>query len=59
MINIMKQSNKVQAYVNEYVADTEDDIKDLPITDAPGSVCIVIATSNVYMLDNQKTWNQL
>lgn len=56
MISIMKQNDNISAYVKEFVADSEDDIKDLP-TDKrvvyPGSVCIVVSTATVYMLNNQ------
>ena len=62
MINVIKQNEHVSVYVTEFVADTEDDIKDLP-TDPkevyPGSTCIVVATSNVYMLNNNKEWIKL
>lgn len=56
MINVMKQSNGTQAYLNEYVADAEEDIKDLPTNIHPGSVCIVAETANVYILNNKKEW---
>jgi len=60
MFKITKQAEHTVAYVTEFVADTEDDVKNLPTTNvAPGSVCIVTATSNVYMLNNQNTWVQL
>lgn len=59
MINIRQQNDNIQTYVNEYVADTEADIKDLPTNIYPGSVCIVIETSNVYMLNSEKKWKKL
>lgn len=60
MINIIKQNDNVSAYITEFVADTEDDIKDLPTKDIfPGSICIVVATSNVYMLNNNYEWKML
>lgn len=56
MIRITKQNDNVSAYVTEFVADTEADVKDLP-TDIkevyPGSTCIVVATADVYILNNQ------
>ena len=62
MINIIKKNDNISAYVTEFVADTEDDIKDLP-TDIskvfPGSTCIVVATSDVYMLNNNQEWVKL
>lgn len=60
MVNIMKQNNAVQANINEYVADTPDDIKDLPTKKIqPGSICIVVSTSQVYMLNGEKEWVEL
>ena len=59
MYNIISQNGDIQGYLTEYVADTESDIKDLPINITPGSVCIVIETSNVYILGNDKIWKLL
>lgn len=59
MFNIVKQSDHATAYVTEFVADTEADVANLPTTVAPGSTCIVIDTSNVYMLNNKKEWKQI
>jgi len=42
-----------------YIADTASDISDLPITDAPGSTCFVIADSSVYMLNTQRRWIEI
>ncbi len=56
MFNIMKQNDRVSTYVTEYVADKESDIADLPTNVYPGSVCIVVESSNVYMLNNDKEW---
>lgn len=59
MINIRQQNDKIGVYVNEYVADTEADVQNLPTDVYPGSACIVIETSNVYMLNNNKEWKLL
>lgn len=59
MINIMKQSNNTSAYVIEYVADEEADVAKLPTNVAPGSICLVVATSQVFMLNNKKEWIEL
>lgn len=57
---IYKQNTRVDPYVVEIVVDEESDVEDLPTTKVtPGSVCIVTATSNVYMLNNQKEWIQI
>ena len=62
MINVIKQNDNVSTYITEFVADTEDDIKDLPTDPSevyPGSTCIVVATASVYMLNNKKEWIKL
>lgn len=44
-----------------FVADSASDISSLPTDDsvAIGSDCLVIATSDVYILDSTKTWSKL
>ena len=44
-----------------FVADSASDISSLPTDDsvAIGSDCLVIATSDVYILDSTKTWVKL
>lgn len=59
MYKIMKQNDQTMTYVLEYVADRESDIKDLPTDVDAGSVCIVIETAEVYMLNNEKKWIKL
>lgn len=59
MFTITKQNNNISTYVTEFVADTEEDIEKLPTNVYPGSVCIVAATGNVYILNNQKEWVKL
>jgi hypothetical protein len=56
MFNIMKQGDHFTAYITEFAADSEADVANLPTTVAPGSSCIVIETSNVYMLNNNREW---
>ena len=46
----------------DFYADAAADVADLPKMDdgiAPGSTCLVIATSDVYMLDSTDTWKVL
>jgi len=59
MYNIMQQNDHIGVYVTQFVADSEEDIAELPTSVQPGSTCIVVATSNVYMLNNQKVWSKL
>ena len=62
MINIIKKNDNISAYITEFVADTEADVQNLP-TDLnkvyPGSTCIVVATSEVYMLNSSGAWVKL
>lgn len=59
MVSIIKQNNETQYALTEYIADTESDVANLPITCLPGSTCIVIETSEVYMMNSQKQWKKL
>lgn len=59
MYSIIRENDRAKYSITDYVADTEADIADLPTTANPGSTCIVIETSNVYMLNNQKQWKQI
>lgn len=52
----IKQGAKEAPHVVEYVADTEADVANLPTHVAAGSTCIVIEGTQVYMLNNEKTW---
>ena len=56
MYRLYKQNDDTQAYVTEFVADTHNDVKDLPTSVYPGSVCIVAASTNVYILNASKQW---
>lgn len=56
MYRLYKQNDDTQAYVTEFVADTDNDVKDLPTSVYPGSVCIVAASTNVYILNASKQW---
>lgn len=42
--------------ITSYVADSASDVENLPTSVAPGSTCIVVATSDVYMLNTQGAW---
>lgn len=59
MYNIIKQNDNISAYVTEFVADSADDIQDLPQNVYPESTCIVTETSDVYMLNNKREWVKL
>lgn len=60
MINIISQGDKTMPHVGEFVADTESDVSKISTSSiSPGSTCIVIETSNVYMLNSSKEWKLL
>lgn len=47
-------------YVTEFVVNTKKDIEEINIeTISPGSTCIVINDSSVYMLNTDKEWKLL
>ena len=56
MYSQMMSGEKITPYLVRLVADTEDEIAALPTHYAPGSTCEVIATSNIYKLNNQGQW---
>lgn len=59
--NITAQGDHKTAYLKEFVVDTVADIDTLPTfpKTAIGSNCLVIATSDVYMLGNDNEWHKL
>lgn len=59
MYRLYKQNDDISAYVCEFVADSAEDIKNLPKTAYPGSTCLVTSTSDVYILNAQKQWVKL
>lgn len=60
MYSYVKQTDKTTTYVSEFIADTTGDIDNIPVENiAPGSTCIVIDSSEVYMLNTKKEWIKL
>lgn len=59
MIKVMKENGKEQYRLTEFVADDSSDIPNLPTNCLTGSSCIVIETSEVYMLNSKGEWKQL
>lgn len=59
MYSKTKSGSKEAPYVVELVADTQDDIEKLPTHYAPGSTCVVIEGSRVFMLNNEHEWKEL
>lgn len=54
---LRKVGNSTNIAVNQYEADTELDIKDINVQEAPmGSRCYVIESGNTYILNGSKEW---
>lgn len=58
-IALTSNRNNTSYGVNSYVADDETDIKDLPVDVQPGSACIVVNPTSVYMLNTKQEWVKL
>lgn len=56
MLNLYAQNGDIQYNIREYVLDNVEDIASLPEHAAMGSTAIIIATSEVYMLNSKKEW---
>lgn len=60
MFYLTKQGEHETPYVASYVADSEEDLELINTSAiAPGSTCIIIADTSVYMLDTTHTWRKL
>lgn len=56
---IYKNGDNTQSAVVEIVVDTVADVEELETKYSPGSTCIVLENSSVYMLGADKTWHEL
>ena len=59
MIKMTSQNGDVVYDIKEYVCDTPDDVPNLPRNCGMGSTCIVISTSEVYMMNSTQEWVKL
>ena len=61
MYNVVKSSDNVAPYIVEYVVSTRADIDTLPVSPvcAPGSTCICIEDSRVWMFGDDDIWHEL
>ena len=59
--NIIAQGNNKTTYLKEFSVDTESETTELPTfpKTAIGSNCLVIETSDVYILGNDNKWHKL
>lgn len=55
-VNMISTNGQVQYHVDEYVIDTPDDIKKLPLNAAPGSAAICTSNGEVYMKNGSGEW---
>jgi hypothetical protein len=56
----IQQDGDVTYGVNAYMADTVADLDTIDISgDQPGTTCIIVGNSSVYMLDTDKVWREL
>ena len=56
---IYKNGDNTQSAVVEIVVDTVAEVEELETKYSPGSACIVLENSSVYMLGTDKTWHEL
>lgn len=56
MINIGSNGGKVAYGIKTFYVDTPEDVANLPITCAPGSMARVISDSTTYCLNSELKW---
>lgn len=54
-----QNSDNIVPYYVALVADTNTDVAELSTDFAPGSTCLVIEDSSLWILGNDKTWHQI
>lgn len=59
MVRLIASNGEIQYNINEYCIDTPDDIANLPVDCAMGSIAIVISTAEVYMKNGSGEWVNL
>lgn len=57
-VTLIQSDSNVAHGVNTYLVDTEDDVKNLPVSCKPGSQALVIESGNVYFLNSKREWKQ-
>ena len=59
-LQLKQQASRLNYNQKEYTLDKEEDLDKVPVNGcAPGSVCFIIETSDVYMLDSNKEWKKI
>jgi len=59
MASVYKNGNNIQSRLVEMSVDTRAEIASLPTSYFPGSTCIVIEDSSVWMLGEDEIWHEL
>ena len=59
MYSIYANNEDIAYGINKYIADTEDDLKNIPIHGTPGTTVFVISNSQLYMLNTKKEWKPI
>lgn len=54
-----QNSDNIAPYYAALVADTTTDVDGLPVEFAPGSTCVVIEDSSLWILGNDKIWHEI
>jgi len=54
-----QNSDNIVPYYAALVADTIADVDELPTDFAPGSTCLVIEDSSLWILGNDKLWHKI
>lgn len=59
MYKLMKVGDTYNAPKQEFVADEEADVADLPTNVPMGSTCFVIDTTTAYICNSRGEWKQI
>lgn len=59
MYKIIKNGDNTSSSVVQLIADQTSDVDLLPKNVGAGSTCVVIESSSVYMMGNDKEWHKL
>lgn len=58
-VSLMQADSNVSHGVNQYTADTKEDVKKLPINCKPGSAAICLEDGSVYMMNSKHEWKEI
>lgn len=56
MYSIMNENGKPYNGYTEFIADSQDNINELPTDVAIGSTCLIIDGRKIYILNNKREW---